>query len=183
MVELGPAVSAFAEFLDLLIALHVRREEAAIIMLLEAWQQSLESQFDVSNDAERDGMTVTDVRGIEVDLNDLRPVGIELGPGKICSEQEQHITVEDSVIAGGLADEARHPDIVGIVMRHKVLAPRGVGHWRLQPRGGGDHFVVRAGTAGAGIDRDRLAPVEDGRDLVEVGVTRANDRPSGMDGI
>src|ERR1700722_21002939 len=123
-------------------------------MLLEARQQSLQGQLDVSDDAERDGMTVTDVRGIEVDLNDLGPVGIELGPGKICSEQEQHITVKNSMIAGGLTDEPGHPDIVGVVMRYKVLAPRGVGHWGFQPRGSGDHLVVRAGAAGASIDRD-----------------------------
>jgi hypothetical protein len=87
------------------------------------------------------------------------------------------------MIAGGSADHAGHPDIVGIIVRHKVLAPRGVGHWRLQPLGGGDHLVVRPGTAGAGIDRDRVAVVENGCDLVEVGVTRANDRLPGVDGI
>jgi len=58
-----------------------------------------------------------------------------------------------------------------------------VGHWRLQPLGSGDHLVVRAGTAGAGIDRDRVTVVENGRDLVEVGVTRANNRLPSVDGI
>ena len=96
------------------------------------------------------------MRGIEVDLNDLRPVGIELGPRKICSELKQHIAVQDGMIAGGLTNDARHPDIVGIVVRDKILAPRGVGHGRLQPLGRGDYLVVRAGTAGAGIDRDRV---------------------------
>src|SRR5258708_5619210 len=99
-------------------------------------------------------MTVSDMRGIEVDLNDLRMVGIELGPRKICSELKQHITVKDSMISGGLTDEARHPDIVRIVVRDKVLAPRGVGHGCLQPRGGGNDLVVRIGATGAGVDRD-----------------------------
>ena len=126
---------------------------------------------------------MSDMGGIEVDLNDLRPVGIELGPRKICSELKQHITLQDRMIAGGSADHAGHSDIVGIVVRHKVLAPRGVSHWRLQPLGGGDHLVVRTGAAGAGIDRDRVTVVENGRDLVEVGVAGANDRLPSVDRI
>src|SRR3984885_14006328 len=105
-------------------------------------------------------MTMSDMRGIEVDLNDLRAVGIELGPRKICSELKQHITVKNSMITGGSADHTGHTDIVGIVVCHKILAPRGVGHRRLQPLGGGDQLVVRAGTAGAGVDRDRVTVVE-----------------------
>ena len=134
----------------------MRRQEAIVLVLPQTRQQCFQGRLDVADGAERDWMTVSDMRGIEVDLNDLRPVGIELGPGKICSELKQHIAVKDGMIAGGSADHAGHADIVGIVMRHKVLAARGVGHRRLQPRGGGDHLVVRAGTAGAGIDRDRV---------------------------
>ena len=128
-------------------------------------------------------MTVPDMRRIVVDLNDLGRVGVELGPRKICSELKQHVAVKDSMIAGRLRRHAGHSDVVGIVVRHKVLASRGVGHWRLQPLGGGDQFVVRAGAAGAGIDRDRVTVVENGRDLVEVGVTRANDRLPGVDDV
>src|SRR5580658_2764061 len=102
---------------------HMRRQEAAVLVLLEAWQQCFQGRLDVTDDAERDWMTVSDMRGIEVDLNDLRPIRVELGPRKICTELKQHIAVKDSTIAGGLTDEARHPDIVGVVMRHKVLAP------------------------------------------------------------
>jgi len=41
MVESGPAVSAFADFLYLLIAPHMRREEAVIVVLFQAGQESL----------------------------------------------------------------------------------------------------------------------------------------------
>ena len=37
--------------------------------------------------------------------------------------------------------------------------------------------------AGARIDRDRVALVEDGRDLVEIGVGRANERAPRMNGV
>jgi hypothetical protein len=163
--------------------LNMNGEEAAIVVLLKTRQESLQGRLDIAHRSDCYRMSPSDVSGIDVDLNDLRPVGIELWPRKICSELEQHIAVKDSMIPGGLTDKARHSDIVGVVIRHKVFAPRGVGHRRLQPLGSGDHLVVRAGTAGAGIDRDRIAVVENGRDLVEVGVTRANDWLPGMDGI
>ena len=161
----------------------MRREEAAIVMLLQARQQSLQSRLYVADDAECNGMTMTDMRGVEIDLNDGGLVGIELGPRKICTEKKQRVAVEDRMIAGGSADHAAHADIVGVVVRHEVLTPRGVGHRRFQPRSGSDYLVVRAGAAGAGVDRDCVAPVENGRDLVEVGLARANDRPARMDGV
>ena len=72
------------------------------------------------------------------------------------------------MIARGLADDAGHADVVGIVVFDEVLAARGVGHRGLEPRRRGDHFVMGPRTAGARIDRDRVALVEDGRDLVEI---------------
>ena len=120
---------------------------------------------------------------IDIDLNDRRLVRVELGPGEIRSEQKQHVTVENGVIAGASADDAGHADIVGIVVLDEVLAARRVGHWRLQPCRRGDHLVVRACAAGAGIDGDRVALVENGCDLIEVRVTRANERTPRMNGI
>src|SRR5260221_52000 len=111
----------------------MRRQEAVIIVLPQTRQQCFQGLLDVSDGAERYWMTVSDMRGIVIDLNDLRPVGIELGPRKICSELKQHITVTDGMISRGLTEEARHPNIVRIVVRDKVLAPRGMGHRRLQP--------------------------------------------------
>ena len=57
----------------------MRRQEAIILVLPQTRQQCFQGRLDVSDGAERDCMTVSDMRGIEVDLNDLRPVGIELG--------------------------------------------------------------------------------------------------------
>ena len=100
MVESGPAVSAAADFLVLLMPIHMRREEAAIVMLLQARQQSLQSRLYVADDAECNGMTMTDMRGVEIDLNDGGLVGIELGPRKICTEKKQRVAVEDRMIGG-----------------------------------------------------------------------------------
>src|SRR4051794_38198499 len=116
------------------------------------------------------------VRGIDVDLDDRGFVWIELLPGEIRPEKKQHITAEDGVIAGASADHPGHADIAGIVVLDEVLAAGRVGHRRLQPRRRGDDLVVRARAAGAGVDGGRIAPVENSRDLVEIRVTRANER-------
>src|SRR5580698_9792548 len=102
-------------------ALHMGCQEAAVVMLLQARQQGLQSRFYVTDYAERNGMTVTNMGGIEVDLNDLGAVRIKLGPREIRAEKKQRVAVEDRMIAGSSADHAAHADIVRIVVRHKVL--------------------------------------------------------------
>ena len=40
-------------------------------MLLQTRQQSLQSRLYVADDAECNGMTMTDMRGVEIELNDV----------------------------------------------------------------------------------------------------------------
>ena len=56
-------------------------------------------------------------------------------------------------------------------------------HRGFEPRRRGDHLVMGPRTAGTGIDRDRVGIVEDGSDLLEIGVGRANDRAPRMNGV
>ena len=158
----------FRRFHVLPMALHMARQERVVFVLLKTRQQSLQGRLDIADRSDRDGMAPADMRRIRVDLDDRRLVRIELGPGEICSEQQQHVAVENGMIAGGAADDAGHADIVGIVVLDEVLAARRVRHRRLQSRGGGDHLVMRAFAAGASVDRDRFALIENGRDRVEV---------------
>src|SRR5271165_1341663 len=53
----------------------------------KARQQSVQSRPDVANRSDRNRMSSPDMRGIEVDLDDLRAVRIELRPGEIRSEE------------------------------------------------------------------------------------------------
>src|SRR6266849_5029583 len=87
------------------------------------------------------------------------------------------------MIAGASADDACHADVVRIVVLEEVLATRRVGYWRHQPRRRGDDLVMRTRAAGARINRDSVALVENGRDLIEVRVTRANERTPRMNSI
>jgi hypothetical protein len=167
----------------LLVPLNMARQERIVFMLLKTRQQSLQGRLDIADRSDRHGMTPANMRRILVDLKDRGLVRIELRPGEIGTEQQQRVAVEHSVIAGGPANDARHADIVWVVMFDEVLAARGMSHRRLQSRRRGDDFVMRTRAARAGIDRDRFAPIEDGRDRVEVGVARANERARRMNGI
>jgi hypothetical protein len=84
------------------------------------------------------------------------------------------------MIAGGVTDDPGHADIVRIVIFDEVLAAGRMGQGREQPRGRGDHFVMRTLAAGASIDRDRITLVEDGSNLIEVCVTRTQHRSRNM---
>jgi hypothetical protein len=152
-------------------------------VLCEAWQQGVEGGLDITDRSNSHRMPAPDMRRIGINLNDSRAIRIELAPGEIRAEQKQHIAVEDGVIAGGPAKDAGHPDIVWVVVLDEVLSPRRVRHWRLQLRRRCDHFVVGACAAGARVNRNCLALVENGRDFVEVGVARANEREPRMNTI
>src|SRR4029077_500831 len=149
---------------------------------LEARQEGLEGRLDIANRPDGDWMSPPDMRGIDIDLNDRRLVRVELRPGEIRSEQEQHLTVEDGMVAGASADDPRHAHIVGIVVFEEILAARRMGHRRVQPGCRGDDLVVRASATRAGVDGDHFTLVENGRDRIEVFVTWANDRTPRMNG-
>jgi len=151
----------------LAVTIQVGREKGILLVLLKARQQSLQGRLNVADDPERDRMPSSYMRGIGVDLNDRGPVGIELAPGEISPEQEQHIAVQNGVIAGGSANDAGHADIVGIVVFDEVLAAGCVRHRRFQSRRRGNNFVVRAGASGAGVDCDLRTLVEDGGNRIE----------------
>src|SRR5216684_2844102 len=118
-------------------------------MLLKTRPQSLQGRLDIAHRSDCYRMSSPDVRRVQVDLNNRSLIWIKLGPGEIRSEQEQHIAVEDGMVAGASADETGHADIVGIVVFKEVLATRRMGHWRLQPRRRCNHLVMRARAAGA----------------------------------
>src|SRR6478672_11723677 len=128
-------------------------------------------------------MTSANVGWINVDLNDGRPARIELAPSEIRSEQEQYITVKDGMIACGGTENARHANVVRVVGFEEVLATRRVDHWGLQSRCRSDHLVMRVSAARPAIDRDRFTLVENGRDLIEIRVARANERTPRMNSI
>src|ERR1700761_5421315 len=153
------------------------------MLLREPWQQGIKARLDIANGSDGHRIPSPNVGGISINLYDLRAIRIELSPGKIRAKHQQNITVKDGVIASRPADNAGHPDIVGVVVFDEVLAAGCVRHWRLEPRRRGDHLVVGSGAASASIDCNCLAGVENFGDLVEVRVAWAKDRAPHMNGI
>src|SRR5437879_3464521 len=100
------------------------RQETTAFVLVEARQQRLQGSLDIADRTDGDGLTSADVGRISIDLDDDRPVRIELRPGEVSSEQKQHIAVENGVITGRSADDAGHADIAGIVVLDELLATR-----------------------------------------------------------
>src|SRR6266478_9589610 len=113
-------------------------KEAAILVLVKAGQQSPQGTLDVTNRSDRYRMSPAYMCWIDIDLDDRSLTWIELAPGEIRSEQEQHITVQDGMIAGASADDTRHPDIVRIIIFEKILATCRVSHGCFQASCCGD---------------------------------------------
>src|ERR1700739_27114 len=128
-------------------------------------------------------MAAADMGWLGIDLDDRGLVRIELAPCEVRAELKQDITVEDGTITRGPTDHPGHPYVVRIVVFDEVLAARGMGHRRIEPCCRGDHLVMRTGAPGAGVDGDRIALVQNGRDLVEVRVARPNERARYMNRI
>jgi hypothetical protein len=85
-------------------------------MLREARQQRFQGRLDIADGADRDRMPPADMGRVGIDLNDFGLVRIELAPGEIAPQKQQHVAIQDGVVvARGLADHTAHAHVVGIV--------------------------------------------------------------------
>ncbi len=72
---------------DTLVALNGLVAPTRISFLREPRQQRFHGRLDIPHEAERYGMASSEMRRIEIDLNDLGVIRIVLAPGKIGAEQ------------------------------------------------------------------------------------------------
>ena len=154
----------------------------AVAALRHARQQGRRRRLDVADDAQLHGMAPAEMSGIAVDLDDARLVGIELAPREVAAQQQQRVAALHRMIAARRAQHAGHADVEGIVIFEEILGARGVGDRRLQPPGQRHDLVMGLLAAGAAIDRDLLAGVQDLGDPVELGIARPQQRRGVMDG-
>ena len=96
-------------------------------------------------------------------------LGEELPVGEVGAEHEQRVAGMHRRVAGGKADEAGHPDVVGIVVLDVLLAAEGMDDRRLERIGELHQGHMRAGAATAAEQRDLPARVEELRQLVQFG--------------
>ena len=104
------------------VPLRIMREEAVVVMLREAGKQCVQGRLDIADRADRDRVPSANMGRIRIDLDDLGVVRIELAPGEIAPQKQQHVAIEDGVIARGPPDHAGHAHIVWIVVFDEILA-------------------------------------------------------------
>ena len=84
----------------------------------------------------------------------------ELVIRKIGAEQDQQVRVLDALGGGTVAQQARHADVVRVVVLHEVLAPERMADRRPDQLGQGDHLIVGALHAGSREDGNFLRRVD-----------------------
>jgi len=103
-------------------------------------------------DVDRDAPA--DVLAADVDLDDLRVVGVERAIREIGPEHEQRVAVLHRAVPRGESEQPRHPHVEGIVVLDELLATHRVDDRRLERTGDGHEVVVRPLAPRAGEDRD-----------------------------
>ena len=71
------------------------------------------------------------------------------------------------LVAGAVAEQPRHADVIGVVVLDPFLAPQRVAHRGLEPLGQGQDLVVGAGDATAAEQRDPPRLVDQADELIE----------------
>ena len=66
-------------------------------------------------------MASSEMRRVDINLHDLRFVGIELAPGKIRAQHQQCVAVQQGMVAGLIPEHPGHSDVVRVVMLKEIL--------------------------------------------------------------
>ena len=151
-------------------------EVRVVVVRLEPRQQGVDRRGDVADQPEMDRRPPAEVRRVDIDLDDPRLVGVELGLGEIGAEAEQEVGAFDGFQPGAVAEDAGHADVERVVRLDEFLGAAGVDHRRFQRPRQRHHLVVGVARAHSGIERDSRRAVEHVRQFVEFGVGGAHDR-------
>ena len=105
-------------------------------------------------------MPTPKVGTVDIDLYDMRMLGIELPPSKIAPEKNEDVAVGHCVEAGACAKDAGHANVKGIFEFQKIRGPGCMCHRRLQGLTKAYDLVTRIGAARSGIHRNAPSFVE-----------------------
>jgi len=154
-------------------------EIGAIGLALEHRGQHLERVLHISNQTQIHGGATANLLPEAVHLNDLCTFRVELLVGKICAQHEERIAIHHGVVAGGKAEQTRHPYIVRVVVLDEFLGSHGVHNWRFQALGRRQEFLVSTGTARAAEYGDLARAVKNGGGLAQL-VLRGENHGCGV---
>src|SRR5580658_8863327 len=142
----------FETFARILIVIATCVKKGTIEIARETRRQDFQSVLYMPNQAQIDPGSPSYLLTKPVDLNDRCVFWIKLLIGKISSEHEKNFAVHHRVIAGGEAEQPRHPNVIRIVVLDEFLAAQRVHDWRVQPFGQCYELSVRALTASPAQD-------------------------------
>ena len=129
-------------------------------LLRQQRQQRLDGGADVAHEGVLDADAATDLPAAHVHLDDGRVLREELRVGEVRAQQDECLRAHHRVIAGGEAQQAGHPHVVGVVVLDELLAAQRVDDGGLETLCQFDDLVMRALDPGTGQDRHLRAVVE-----------------------
>ena len=132
-------------------------EEGAIRLLLHKGEQRADRLAHVAGHADLDRHAPPELGRIVIHLR-YRAVGQEVVIGKVGAEQDQQVGLVDGLVAGAVAEQPAHADVVGVVVLDPLLAAERVADGRKQPAGELHHLVVGVAHSRAGEQRQRSPP-------------------------
>ncbi|GJE69732.1 hypothetical protein CHKEEEPN_1261 [Methylorubrum podarium] len=179
----GPAGGEVVEVLPRLgVVLEGGVQVAGAVVAGKPRQQRLEGGGDVADEAEFEPAALAQVLRAQIDLRDLRVLGIELAVGEVGAEHQQGLAGLHRRVARGEADQPGHADIVGVVVLDMLLAAERVDDRALEPLRQPHQRPVRPGAAAPAQQRDLFRGVEEVGEAVELVRRRHGDRCAGAQG-
>ena len=123
-------------------------------------QKSGDGLLDVALKAQTETAAATQVVGPDVNLNDGLPPGIPVGIREVRSEHQKHVASFQGAVSGGETDQARHADIVGVVVLNELLTSQGVNDRCPDGLCELHQFIVGTRAPGPGKDGHLLGAIE-----------------------
>src|SRR5580698_8320643 len=145
----GEVIEALARFT---IVAQAFVKEGLVRFSLKQRYECVERVFHISDQAQIDWGSPSNLFAKPIYLNDLRVLWIKLLVREIRSQHQQRITVHHCVIARREAKQAGHSNIKRVVILDELLAPQRMNDWRLQQVCNHEKFRVSAATARAPED-------------------------------
>src|SRR4029077_4606721 len=103
---------------------HIFIAERGIAAVSELREQRFQRCPHIADNPLRDWMPSTKMRWIDIDLHYCCLAGVELSPGKVRTQQQERVAVQQSVITGLIAEYPGHPDVVRIVKLKEIFSAR-----------------------------------------------------------
>ncbi len=122
-------------------------EETAVGVRLEFWLESVEGFSHAADQTERHRRAAAQLRGVEVNLDDVGFFRVEVAVRKAAAKDHQRVAGQHGVVTGAETDQAGHADIERVVVLNVLLAAQGMNDGCAQCVGQREDLLVSARAA------------------------------------